>query len=156
MDQAAVYMSGHNGQYPGSSNGSYRPAPVGVAPPQGSKLATYMNRGGGGGQPGQNYDINNKMNNLSMMNRPPTPGNNREHWEIKYFIENYFRKQLSRRTVQQQTSSDRILGKIFSSQSHIVGSDEADTEDDNDDDSSMDHRAQVGEVVSGDWLLVQE
>jgi len=77
MDQAAVYMSGHNGQYPGSSNGSYRPAPVGVAPPQGSKLATYMNRGGGGGgQPGQNYDINNKMNNLSMMNRPPTPGSN--------------------------------------------------------------------------------
>ena len=46
----------------------------GVAPPQGSKLATYMNRGGPQ-QPPQNFhDMNNKMSNLSMLNRPPTPG----------------------------------------------------------------------------------
>lgn len=58
MDQT-VYM-------PGYSSGPYRP-------PQGSKLATYMNRGGP--QQGHNLqDINNKMTNLSMMNRPPAPG----------------------------------------------------------------------------------
>ena len=64
MDQT-VYMSGY-------SSGPYRP-PVSVAPPQGSKLATYMNRGGPQ-QPHNFQDVNNKMTNLSLMNRPPGPG----------------------------------------------------------------------------------
>ena len=64
MDQT-VYM-------PGYSSGHYRP-PVTVNPPQGSKLATYMNRGGPQ-QPHNFHDINNKMSNLSLMNRPPSAG----------------------------------------------------------------------------------
>ena len=70
MDQ---YMPGPAG-YRGVAAGPPPSSIGGVAPPQGSKLATYMNRGGPQ-QPPQNFhDINNKMSNLSMLNRPPTPG----------------------------------------------------------------------------------
>ena len=82
MEQS-VYVSGY-------SSGPYRVPGVGGAvpgappvstsvAPQGSKLATYMNRGGPT-QPQNFHDLNNKMNNLGldhsmkMMNRPPTPG----------------------------------------------------------------------------------
>ena len=84
MEQS-VYVSGY-------SSGPYRvpgvggAVPVSTAPPvsasvapQGSKLATYMNRGGPT-QPQTFHDLNNKMNNLGldhsmkMMNRPPNPG----------------------------------------------------------------------------------
>eukprot|EP00092_Neocalanus_flemingeri_P018699 GFUD01020252.1.p1 GENE.GFUD01020252.1~~GFUD01020252.1.p1 ORF type:complete len:676 (-),score=192.43 GFUD01020252.1:658-2685(-) len=74
---------------PGYNSGPYRVPGVGTpvssppvsasVAPQGSKLATYMNRGGPS-QPQNFHDMNNKMNNLSldhgmkMMNRPPNPG----------------------------------------------------------------------------------
>lgn len=75
---------------PGYSGQQYR-AGAGAGPhsstaPQGSKLATYMNRPGppapqAGGQSQQNFhELNSKMSNLSvehgmkMMGRPPTPG----------------------------------------------------------------------------------
>jgi len=81
MDQS-VYMPGYSsGHYRGQGGpGGPGPPPVSVAPPQGSKLATYMNRASGPQQPQQPtqnfHDINNKMSNMSLMNRPPTPGNN--------------------------------------------------------------------------------
>ena len=84
MEQS-VYVPGYN-------SGPYRVPGVGGAgavsgappvstsvAPQGSKLATYMNRGGPT-QPQNFHDLNNKMNNLGldhgmkMMNRPPNPG----------------------------------------------------------------------------------
>lgn len=77
MEQS-VYVSGY-------SSGPYRVPGVGGAPPgppQGSKLATYMNRGGPT-QPQNFHDLNSKMNNLGldhgmkMMNRPPAPGRKR-------------------------------------------------------------------------------
>jgi len=75
MEQS-LYMPGYNAappQYRGGQGGA-------SAPPQGSKLATYMNRGGP--TPQQNFhDLSGKMNNMSldhgrgaMLNRPPGPG----------------------------------------------------------------------------------
>ena len=84
MDQG-VYMPPGPGAGGGGGPPAYTPSPapyrgpgpppVSVAPPQGSKLATYLNRGGSQPQqPPQNFhDINNKMTNLSLLNRPPTP-----------------------------------------------------------------------------------
>ena len=97
MDQT-VYM-------PGYSSGPYRP-PVSVNPPQGSKLATYMNRGGPQ-QPHNFHDINNKMTNLSLMNRPPGPGRwSREGLSRRYSDLHVYRHQLSRTRLNLQ----QILG----------------------------------------------
>jgi len=83
MEQS-VFVPGYNsGQYrvPGVGGAVSGAPPVSTSvAPQGSKLATYMNRGGPT-QPQNFHDINNKMNNMSldhsmkMMNRPPNPGN---------------------------------------------------------------------------------
>lgn len=92
MDSQTVSYMANNGQYQPSSNGAYRGhagAPV-SAPPQGSKLATYMNRQGGHSQQPPAFDINNKMSNMSLMqNRPPTPGTIRKIFEYS-FIWIYF------------------------------------------------------------------
>jgi len=77
MEQS-MYMPGYNSGPPG-----YRGGQGGASvPPQGSKLATYMNRGGP--TPQQSFhEMTGKMNNLSMehgrnqmSNRPPGPGAN--------------------------------------------------------------------------------
>jgi len=83
MEQS-LYMPGYNSGPP-----AYRPdlntcrgGQGASAPPQGSKLATYMNRGGP--TPQQSFhEMTGKMNNLSlehgrsqMSNRPPAPGGN--------------------------------------------------------------------------------
>ena len=86
MDQQAVYMPGYSAgaapSFRGVSGPSLAtppgpPPPVSMAPPQGSKLATYMNRRAPGPQPQGYQDVNNKMSNLSLMNRPAAPGRTR-------------------------------------------------------------------------------
>ena len=84
MDQQSVYMPGYSAGAaqsfrggPGLSTPPGPPPPVSMAPPQGSKLATYMNRrapGPGGPQPQGYQDVNTKMSNLSLMSRPAAPG----------------------------------------------------------------------------------
>lgn len=83
MDQQAVYMPGYSAgaapNFRGVSGPSLAtppgpPPPVSMAPPQGSKLATYMNRRAPGPQPQGYQDVNNKMSNMSLMNRPAAPG----------------------------------------------------------------------------------
>lgn len=83
MDQQAVYMPGYSAgaaqpfrgvSGPGLATPPGPPPPVSMAPPQGSKLATYMNRRAPGPQPQGYQDVNNKMSNLSLMSRPAAPG----------------------------------------------------------------------------------
>ena len=83
MDQQAVYMPGYSAgaaqpfrgvSGPGLATPPGPPPPVSMAPPQGSKLATYMNRRAPGPQPQGYQDVNNKMSSLSLMSRPAAPG----------------------------------------------------------------------------------
>ena len=83
MEQQAVYMPGYSAGaaqpfrgVPGPSltTPPGPPPPVSMAPPQGSKLATYMNRRAPGPQPQGYQDVSNKMSNLSLINRPAAPG----------------------------------------------------------------------------------
>ncbi len=83
MEQQAVYMPGYSAgaaqPFRGVSGPSLTtppgpPPPVSMAPPQGSKLATYMNRRAPGPQPQGYQDVSNKMSSLSLINRPAAPG----------------------------------------------------------------------------------
>jgi len=82
MDQS-VYVSGYNsGSYRLSGAVTGTPPVSATSAPQGSKLATYMNRGVSSNPAQSFHEMNNKMNNLGidhnmkMMNRPTTPGGN--------------------------------------------------------------------------------
>ena len=72
MDQT-VYMPGYSSAPAPAPSHGYRGG-LGGAAPQGSKLATYMSRGGPQQQQQGYHDISNKMRDMSMLNRPPTPG----------------------------------------------------------------------------------
>ena len=90
MDQQAVYMPGYSAGAAQPFRGGPSlatppgPPPVSMAPPQGSKLATYMSRRAPG--PQAFPDVNNKMSNLSLMNRPAAPGeesSNKDYWKYQ-------------------------------------------------------------------------